>query len=251
MLIEFCLPVHNEEKILEFNILKLCRYLQNKYYYFDWRIIIINNGSSDKTKNISEEIVKNHGSIIKLINIPKSGKGRALKTYWNETGADILVYMDVDLAVSLDNIDDLIKPILHNKADLTIGSRLLHKSKVERSFVRELSSKMYNCLSRFILGHKFSDIQCGFKAINTKELQKHSKYILDNEWFFDTELVFYFNHFGAHVKEIPVDWQEERYDLRKSKLNIFKNGAKFIVNLVNLKRRVKKNIKQSNEPYIQ
>ncbi len=239
MLIEFCLPVHNEETILKSSIARLFSYCKNKNYNFDWKIIIINNGSSDRTNEIAKKITKKYSNKIKLINIPKSGKGRALKSYWNKTSADVLVYMDIDLAVSLDNIDNLINPIIENKADLVIGSRLLPNSKVERSIARELSSKIYNLLSRFILGHHFSDMQCGFKAIKTKTLKKYSNYIRDNEWFFDTELVFYFYHFNARVKEIPVDWQEERYNLRKSKLNVFKHGINFIINLINLRRRVK------------
>jgi len=239
MLIEFCLPVHNEEDILEPNILRLYNYCNNKNYKFNWNIIIINNGSTDKTSEIAKTIAKKYDKI-KAINILQPGKGGALKKYWNISRADILAYMDIDLAVSLDNVNDLINPILKNKADLVIGSRLLPESKIKRSLGRELSSRLYNFLSRLILNHNFSDMQCGFKAIKAVPLKEKNKYILDNEWFFDTELVYYFYHFNACVKEIPVDWQEERYDLRKSKLNIFKNGIKFIINLIKLKKRIKK-----------
>lgn len=237
MFIEFCLPVHNEEKILEPNILRLYNFCINKNYKFDWRIIIINNGSSDNTKIIAEKVSQNYNNKIKIESILKPGKGRALKTYWKNSQADILVYMDIDLAVSLDNIDDLINPIINNEVDLVIGSRLLSNSKVKRSFFRELSSRIYNSLSRKILGHKFYDMQCGFKAIRIKELKEYSNYIIDNNFFFDTELVFCFYYYGARIKEIPVDWEEERYDQRQSKLNVFKSSFSFVKNLFNLRKR--------------
>ena len=238
MLIEFCLPVHNEEKIIEPNILRLYNYCNNQNYNFDWQIIIINNGSSDETGNISRGIIQKYNKI-KLFNISQPGKGGALKAYWSATKADTIIYMDIDLAVSLENINLLIKPIQNNEADLVIGSRLLPNSKVKRSFLREWSSRTYNWLSRFILNHNFSDMQCGFKAIKTKPLKKYSNHILDDKWFFDTELIFYFHHFSARIKEIPVDWQEERYDMRKSKLNIFSNGIRFVFNLIRLRQRIK------------
>ena len=133
-----------------------------------------------------------------------------------------------------DSINNQIK----NKADLTIGSRLLPESKIERSFIRELSSQSYNFLSRVILNHNFSDLQCGFKAIKNKTFKKISPHIKGDKWFFDTELVAFTNYFKFRVKEIPVNWSENRYDERKSKVNLLKDSIKFFINLIKLKIRV-------------
>ena len=64
--------------------------------------------------------------------------------------------------------------------------------------------------------------------------------IQSNEWFFDTELIAFANHFGRKIKEIPVDWQENRYEARKSKINLARDSMKFIVNLIKLKLRLLK-----------
>lgn len=244
MRVDFCIPVYNEEKILKNNILKLFSYCQKQNFPFVWQIAIVVNGSDDKSFQIASHLAKQYKQI-KAINIKPAGRGQALKKYWLESPADIVVYMDVDLAVSLDNINDLIFPLLQNKADLVIGSRLLPEAKINRSFVRELSSQGYNFLSRLILNHHFSDLQCGFKAIRKDFFKKIAPYIKNNHWFFDTELIVFTNLFGGQIKEIPVDWSENRYEQRKSKVNLIKDSFKFLFNLIKLKIKIWQTKKQN------
>lgn len=237
MKIEFCLPTHNEEKIIRENVVKLYNFCLNKNYNFLWRIIILDNGSKDKTEEYANELAKKYQDKILVKNIMETGRGRALKKYWLRSEADILAYMDVDLAASLDSLDDLLNPLIDNKADLVIGSRLLPGSKIKRNFLRELSSQSYNFLSRLILGHNFSDLQCGFKAVRTEVFKQYAGHILDNKWFFDTELFYILYFFKKRIIEIPVEWEEERYDQRKSKVKLLRDSFKFIVNLLKLRWR--------------
>lgn len=235
MFIDFCLPVYNEEKILKSNVLKLLAYCEKQNFPFKWQIVIINNGSTDSSKKIGREM---QGGKIKLKEIVGQGKGIAIKTYFIKSQADVAVYMDIDLAVSLDNIPALINPILNNEASLVIGSRMLPDSRIDRSFFRELSSQSYNFLSKIIIRHNFSDLQCGFKAIKTSDFKKIAPYILNKKWFFDTELVAFANLFGYRIKEIPVDWSENRYEKRKSKINLITDSLNFIAHLINLRQRL-------------
>jgi len=235
MFIDFCLPIYNEEKILKNNVLKLLNYCNSQNFSFDWQIAIINNGSTDNSEKICQELFNKYPQKIKIENIKQSGKGRALKLYWQKSKADIVVYMDIDLAVSLNNISDLINPIIKENYDLVIGSRLLPDSKIKRSLIRELSSQSYIFLSKIILKHNFFDLQCGFKAIKVGIFKKISPYVKDNKWFFDTELIFFTKYFGYKIKEIPVDWEEEKYDKRKTKVNIFKDSFDFLISLLRLK----------------
>lgn len=240
MKIEFCLPAHNEEKLIKENVIKLYNFCFEKKYEFAWRIIILNNGSQDKTEEYADELAREHQGKIAVKNITEPGRGRALKKYWLQGEADILVYMDVDLAASLDNIADLLNPLIENKADLVIGSRLLPASRIKRNFLREFSSQGYNFLSRAMLGHNLSDLQCGFKAVKTAVFKQYAKYILDDKWFFDTELVYTFYFFKKRIIEIPVEWEEERYDQRKSKVRLIRDSIGFVINLLKLKWRFKK-----------
>ncbi len=232
MLVEFCLPVYNEENILKENTLKLLEFLKQQSYNFAWRIIILNNGSTDNSKIIGQELV-NHR--IKIIDFKDSGKGRAIKRYGLVSRADWLIYMDIDLAVSLANINDLTEQLITTQYDMIIGSRLLPESKVDRSPARSLSSKIYNFLSRIILSHKFTDLQCGFKAIRTEIFKNIIPLIKDNNWFFDTELIYLAHRRNYRLKEIPVNWSENRYQQRKSKVRLIKDGVIFLIKLINLR----------------
>lgn len=238
MIVSFFLPVYNEEKILEKNVLKLLKYCREQNFNFEWRIVIVVNGSSDNSFALAEKLASANPEEITALNIVSPGRGNALKKTWLESEADILVYMDIDLAVSLENINDLLKPLIDGGYDMVVGSRLLPESKISRSFIRELSSQSYNFLSKIILGHKFSDLQCGFKAIKTPVFKKIAPFIKDNKWFFDTELIILAHRFGYKVKEIPVDWEECRWEERKSKVNLLRDSGKYIVDLLKFKIRI-------------
>jgi len=238
VLIDFCIPIHNEEKILLENTRKLLEYLHGLNLPDNWQLVIINNGSNDNSRPISEKLANDYPSEIKTVEYEKPGKSRALKKYFATSPADLLCYMDIDLAVALENIPNLLTPLLENQADLVMGSRLLKKSQTNRGFWRGLSSQIYNLLSRLILGHHFSDLQCGFKAFKKEVYQQTAPYLLDNDWFLDTELITFSRFLNFKIVEIPVNWQENRYDTRRSRVHLLNDSWDFIKNLIGLKKRL-------------
>jgi len=237
MLIEFILPCYNEKQLLKQNSLKLLDFLKQQDYSFDWKIVLLLNGTTDDSKPLALEIKEQYDKITVFI-IEEKGKGNALKKYFNHSSADFLIYMDIDLAVDIKNINNLLKPFLNDNYDLVIGSRLLKESNTNRSIIRELSSRIYIVLSKLILRHPFSDLQCGFKGIRKEAFKKLSPLIQDKYWFFDTELLIFADLLNFTIKEIPVDWLENRYEERKSKVKIIKNSLTFIKNLLQLKKRL-------------
>ncbi|MHB8903647.1 MAG: glycosyltransferase [Patescibacteria group bacterium] len=240
MTIDFCLPVRNEESILEANLIKLRDFLILQNYSFTWQIVVILNNCDDNSEPIVNQLVSLYPTEFKYLSVDPPGKGGALKKYFTISQADVLVFMDIDLAVSLENLSDLINPIINDNYDLVIGSRLLKNSKVERSFLRSFSSVAYNFLSRQFLNHKFYDLQCGFKAFKREVFIKIEPYLNDNQWFLDTELVILANFFKFRIKEIPVNWAENRYAQRTSKINIYQQASIFIKNLFFLRGRINK-----------
>lgn len=238
MLIDFCLPVKDEELILEANALKIYNYLNSKNTDYTWSIVIIVNGSSDKSFKVAKKLENDYPGRFKAKNIERGGKGLALKDYFRESRADILSFMDIDLAVSLESLPDLINPILKNEADLVIGSRLLPESKIARSSLREFGSRNYNRLSRIMFRNNISDLQCGFKAFKKEVFLKIENLLRDDKWFLDTELVILTDYFGYKIKEIPVDWEESRYFERKSKVRKIE-AYHFVKKLISFKKYVK------------
>ena len=102
---------------------------------------------------------------MRALRLDEKGRGRALHTVWSESDASVLVYMDVDLSTDLSALLPLVAPLLSGHSDLAIGSRLTRGARVVRGPKRELISRSYNALLHAAPGARFSDAQCGFKAI--------------------------------------------------------------------------------------
>src|SRR5260370_37909681 len=97
--------------------------------------------------------------------------------------------MDVALATDLGGLLPLVAALLSGHSDVAIGSRLHRASAVVRGAKREFISRSYNLLLRVGLAARFSDAQCGFKAVRTEVFRALEPHIEDNAWFFDTELL--------------------------------------------------------------
>lgn len=240
MLIHFIIPVYNEEQILEKNSLKLLNFLKAQNYNFSWNLILLTNGSIDQSENIAQKLKLQNPEITPVV-IKEKGRGQALKKFFDKTSADFSLYMDVDLAVSLENINDVVKDLLkENSEDIFIGSRMKKNSITDRKGIRELSSRCYILLSKTIIRHHLSDLQCGFKGIKKEAWKKISPFIEDKGWFFDTELLLWGQLLGLKIKEIPVNWSENRYEKRKSKVKLFRDSLDFSKKLLKLRKKIKK-----------
>ena len=240
MTVDFCLPIKNEALILESSLNKLLTYCEQNNFIFSWRIIGVINGSTDHSVDILKNFKNKYPERIDFIEISEPGRGRALKKCWLLSTADILSYMDCDLAVSLDNLSALIMPLVNKETDLTIGSRLSEGSATQRSIFREFVSHSYNLLSHLLLNHNIADLQCGFKAIRREVFLKIEPQLVDDYWFFDTELVILAKRLGFTIREVPVDWRENRFQNRKSTVKIFHDSLAFIKNLLVFRHRLKK-----------
>ena len=205
--VDIVVPVLNEEKILQSSIETLDEYMMENLPY-RYQITIADNGSQDNTLKIAKSLAQNHQSV-RVVRLAERGRGRALKQVWQSSQADILTYMDVDLSTSLDDFLPMIQPLVAGEADVAIGSRLMKKSKTSRGFKREFISRCYNKIIKLTSRTKFSDAQCGFKAIRRDVAKRFLPKIKDNEWFFDTELLIKTERAGVPIHEQPVTWIED------------------------------------------
>ena len=206
-LIDIVVPVLNEEKILQKSIMTLDEYMA-KHLPYRYQITIADNGSQDETLEIAKRLAEKYPSV-QVVSLAECGRGRALKRVWQNSSADILTYMDVDLSTSLDDFLPMIQPLVAGEAGVAIGSRLLKDSKTSRGVKREFISRCYNNIIKWTSGTKFSDAQCGFKAIRRDVAAKFLPKIKDNEWFFDTELLIKTERAGVPIHEQPVIWIED------------------------------------------
>ena len=206
-LIDIVVPVLNEEKILRRSITTLDEYMA-KHLPYRYQITIADNGSQDKTLAIAKKLAEKHQSV-QVVSLAERGRGRALKRVWQSSPAGILTYMDVDLSTSLDDFLPMIQSLVAGEAGVAIGSRLAKGAKTTRGLKREFISRCYNRIIKWTSGTKFSDAQCGFKAIRRDVAAKFLPIIKDNEWFFDTELLIKTERAGVPIHEQPVTWIED------------------------------------------
>jgi hypothetical protein len=92
---------------------------------------------------------------------------------------------------------------------VAIGSRLARTSRVVRGARREVLSRGYNLLLRTTLRARFSDAQCGFKAMRADCARRLLPLVQDSGWFFDTELLLLAERSGLRIHEVPVDWVDD------------------------------------------
>ena len=205
--VDIVIPVLNEEKGLPQSMMILSQFLRDNLSRNPWRIVIADNGSTDNTGSVSEMLAQKYPGI-SYVYIPQRGRGRALRTAWLESDADIVSYMDVDLSTDLNSFPRLIQAI-EEGYDIAIGSRLSARAKVRRSLKREVISRSYNMMIKSLFFVSFSDAQCGFKAVSRNAAQALVPLVKNNNWFFDTELLIIAAKRGFRIREIPVDWVED------------------------------------------
>ena len=205
--VDLVVPVYNEQDDLEWAVRELLQYLRRSLPY-SFRVTIADNASTDSTPLIAARLAAEHAEVVS-VRLPVKGRGGALRAVWERSDAAVLAYCDADLSSGLEALPVLIAPVVSGHSDLAIGTRLGIGANVTRSPKREIISRTYNLILRRVLGARFSDAQCGFKAIRADTARALLPLIEDSEWFFDTELLVLAQRSGLRIHEVAVDWTED------------------------------------------
>jgi glycosyltransferase involved in cell wall biosynthesis len=226
--VEIVVPVHNEERTLALSVRRLHRFLSTQFP-FSWRIVIADNASTDITPDIAA-LLSRELSSVSWLRLERKGRGRALRAAWSRSDARVVCYMDVDLSTDLRALLPLVAPLLSGHSDLAIGTRLAHGARVVRGPKRELISRAYNRLLHVALRARFSDAQCGFKAVRRNALEDLLPAVRDDAWFFDTELLVLAQRRGLRIHEVPVDWIDDP----DSRVKIVRTAAEDLLGVARL-----------------
>ncbi len=205
--VDVVVPVYNEERVLAPSVSRLYTYLSERFP-FSFRITIADNASTDETLDIARRLAAELPEVTAL-RLDEKGRGRALHAAWSSSDAPVLAYMDVDLSTDLDALLPLVAPLVSGHSDVAIGSRLVRSAGVRRGLKRECVSRTYNRILQLTLRSRFSDAQCGFKAIRADRAAVLLPLIEDRGWFFDTELLVLAERSGLRIHEVPVDWIDD------------------------------------------
>jgi putative flippase GtrA len=205
--VDIVVPVYNEEAALELGVPRLHRFLRAEFP-FGWRIVIADNASTDATPQVAARLAAELPRV-SMIRLARKGRGRALRAAWSASDARVVCYMDVDLSTDLRALLPLVAPLLSGHSDVATGTRLAHGARVVRGPKRELISRAYNRILRTALRARFSDAQCGFKAVRAGVAGDLLAAVRDDGWFFDTELLVAAQRRGLRIHEVPVDWIDD------------------------------------------
>ena len=218
------IPIFNEEEILEEStnaIFSLCKRME-----IDFEIIFSENGSTDKTKAIAEELTNKHPEI-KIISNPEPNYGNALKTGFKIAKNDLVISFDIDY-YSDSFLSEALK--LESEYSGITASKRLGSSEDGRRFIRRLATNFFVILLKTLFGTKLSDTH-GMKAIKKSEIEKFLPKVVSTQDIFDTELLIRIEKNGGKIKEVPAKVNE----IRPSVSLIYKRIPRTLKSLIKLR----------------
>lgn len=229
--VDAVIPVYNEQHSIERCVHTLHAYL-DEHLPYDWRIRIADNASTDETLTVAQTLGEQYRRV-EVLHLDKKGRGRALRAAWLGSRADIVSYMDVDLSTGLDAYPPMIRAIAEEGYDVATGRRLGPGAVVVgRKLQREITSRGYNLIIKAAFRTRFTDAQCGFKAVSRRAADALVPLIRDNNWFFDTELLILAEKKGYRIKQVPVHWVDDP----DSRVKVIRTALEDLRGLWRLKR---------------
>ena len=226
--ISIILPAYNEALRVEKSIREVERAV--RAFSSSYEIIVAEDGSTDGTEKVMTKLEQNNPKLVFLHSQVRLGKGKAIKKAVHSAKGNVVVFMDVDLATSLNYLPKIVK-LAQTHRGMAIGSRHVKGAKVQRRVSRTLFSLTYNLFVRLLFMDGVHDHQCGFKAMNrevAKVLLAKSK---SDGFFFDTEMILWCRKLGLPVVEVGVEWAETKKK-GGSAVRIYPDGAKLGLNLL-------------------
>jgi len=224
------IPAYNESQRISASLDRILAYIAEQHWGAE--IIVVNDGSRDNTAEIVREYAKTH-TMVRLIENPGNrGKGYTVRNGMMQAHGDILLFTDADLSSPIEESKKLFAAI-DRGADVTFGSRWLQAElQTERQPIhRQVFGRIFNLLLRIILGLKYKDTQCGFKAFTRKAAHQIFARQTIDRWGFDPEILFLAEKFGYKVAEVPVEWAHDD----RSKINPVTDGFKMFVEMLRVR----------------
>jgi len=224
------IPAYNESQRIAASLDKIIAYTSEQRWMTE--ILVVNDGSRDNTAEIVREYAKHHPQVRLIENPGNRGKGYTVRNGMSQATGEILLFTDADLSSPIHESRKLFAAIQAG-ADVAFGSRWLQAElQTERQpFHRQVFGRMFNVLLRIILGLKYKDTQCGFKAFTRKAAITLFPRQRIERWGFDPELLFLSLKYGMNVAEVPVEWAHDD----RSKINPVTDGFKMFTELLRIR----------------
>jgi dolichyl-phosphate beta-glucosyltransferase len=201
------IPAYNEGSRLGATLEKVLGYVRAQGWNGEVEVIVVNDGSRDNTAELVRSFAARDSRVRLVENPGNRGKGYAVRNGMLNARGEVIVFSDADLSSPIEEMPKLLAA-LASGADIAIGSRWLRAELQTRrqSLHRQLFGRVFNWLQRIILGLRFKDTQCGFKAFTRRSAQTILPLQRIERWGFDPEILFLARKFGFRVEEVAVLW---------------------------------------------
>ena len=230
------IPSYNEENNIRTGSLSgMVDYLKEQDYL--WEILVVDDGSTDKTAELALKFAKTHKNI-RVLKEPHRGKGGSVIAGMLKANGDIVVFDDMDQATPIDQLEKIL-PKFQDSYDVVIGSRAGREG---APLIRKMMAYGFAILRNLILQLPFKDTQCGFKAFNRVASQKIFKKLqIFNEKQetrgasvsagFDLEVLYIAKKLGLKIAEVAVVWHHKE----GTKVNPIKDSWEGLRDLLKVK----------------
>ena len=207
MNLDVIIPVYNEKKTIEIIVDKVLQYKE-----LNTKIIIVNDGSTDGTSDIVNNLKIKHPNSIKVLNHDNNlGKGAAIKTAFQNLESEFVLIQDADLEYDPSDYSKLLKPLLKNQADVVYGSRFLGGQQVRvHLFWNYLANKILTLTTNILVNMNFTDMETGYKVFKTKVLQ--SIEVQENSFTFEPEITIKLAKKKFIFFEVPISYYGRSYE---------------------------------------
>lgn len=228
--ISLVIPCYNEENRFEEGFRHYFNYLKKQNY--SWEIILVNDGSNDKTLELMNNKQKEHKSIELVSYKNNKGKGYALKKAFEKAKAKYILFADIDHSVDISTVQNFY-PYLKNNYQVVIGSRRVKGSKFlkKQNVLRIFLGRCFSLLVRIVVDWRIRDATCGFKAFDRESARKIFSKVSIYDWAFDAEILFLVKKFNLKIIEVPVSWR----DVAGSKVSLSKDIVSSLLGLFKIR----------------
>ena len=188
-------------------------------------VIVVNDGSKDATADLVREFAKNAPEVRMIENPVNRGKGYSVRAGLLQALGDVVIFTDSDLSAPIEEAELLFAAIAGG-ADIAIGSRWLESGRQthRQPLYRQFFGRCFNAVTRGVMGLRFADTQCGFKAFTRAAAQTVFQLQTIERWGFDPEILFIALKRGYDVVEVPVSWAHDE----RSRMSYLKDGIKML-----------------------
>ena len=202
-LLSLIIPAYNEGKRLPKTLPQIIDFVESQAYPIE--VIIVNNNSSDDTRQIADDFAGRH-SFIRTFDEPRQGKGAAVRAGMLAAHGQYLFMADADLSMPISEVSKFLPPLLEDY-DVAMASREVKGAvRYDEPTYRHFMGRVFNLVVKLLAVPGFQDTQCGFKCFRRPVALDVLPFQSIDGWAFDVELLFIAQRRGYKIVEVPISW---------------------------------------------